>query len=584
MRNRLLTVLIVIVIAAGALGIYLYYAYQNSHYVSTDNARVAASLISITPEIPGRLISWRVSTGSRVKAGEIIGQVSTEGIAQSSAADPAALSQVGPLTASRSLIKAPIDGQIVQSSALVGEYVSPESTLAMVADTQHAYISANIDETQISRIRLGQLVDVSLDALPGHTFLGRVQQIGQATASTFSLLPDTNATTGNFTKVTQVIPVKIYLIQKPPIPLIPGMSASVRIHLGPPAVQPFAVQTARVEQARLHIQLQVAGVLAPVNSVELVARVPGTVVSVGAHLGQPVSAGEVLFQLRNRSLELQLAQAEATLAQAENGLQEALTNLQLAQSTYRRTHALFLAGAVSSQEEQSVQDQLKSAEIAYQTARQGSLPAALAAVHSLEVELSELTVQSPISGVLASRMVSVGQYVGPGTPLASVVSSGGLEFEATLPAMDTGLLQAGDPCTIQVAGLPGHTFHGYLKAIGPVAIATGQYFPIEVVLPNHQGLLRPGMIAIATFATSRVGPLVPESALSLIGDQEYVYRLAQGEARATQVEVEFRGTHSGQPAAMVSGLPLGTQVVSSKVSELWNGAPIQPVDPQAARP
>jgi multidrug resistance efflux pump len=89
-------------------------------------------------------------------------------------------------------------------------------------------VTANIDETKIQDVKVGDVVDVYVDAFPGTTLNGNVKSIGLATASTFSLLPTSN-TNANFTKVTQVIPVTIKL-NNIPGGLVPGMNVSVRIH------------------------------------------------------------------------------------------------------------------------------------------------------------------------------------------------------------------------------------------------------------------------------------------------------------------------------------------------------------------
>jgi multidrug resistance efflux pump len=90
------------------------------------------------------------------------------------------------------------------------------------------FVTANIDETKIQDVRVGDTVDVYVDAFPGTNLTGSVQSIGLATASTFSLIPSTN-TNANFTKVKQVIPVTIKLTNIPG-GLVPGMNVSVRIH------------------------------------------------------------------------------------------------------------------------------------------------------------------------------------------------------------------------------------------------------------------------------------------------------------------------------------------------------------------
>ncbi|HTH14690.1 MAG TPA: hypothetical protein VMB23_09845, partial [Spirochaetia bacterium] len=84
--------------------------------------------------------------------------------------------------------------------------------------------------TSIGRVRVGQKVEMSIDAFPGQTFLGRIETIGRATASTFSLLPSSNSG-GNYTKVTQIVPIKIHLLDTKNQTLLVGMNTAIRILL-----------------------------------------------------------------------------------------------------------------------------------------------------------------------------------------------------------------------------------------------------------------------------------------------------------------------------------------------------------------
>jgi multidrug resistance efflux pump len=228
---------ITIAIAAaviGALGIIGYYWYEGAHYVSTDDARVAADTVTVTPEISGRLIDWRVREGDSVKAGDVLGRQDLSSALLSGmllgAVNPNSEGSLSQVVADKSEIRSPIAGQVIQSSAVVGEMAVSGMSLAVIADTGNLYISANIKEGALRNVHPGEIVDVHIDAYPGHEFRGRVYELGRATASTFSLLPAQN-NTGNYTKVTQVIPVKIRLLDTGNAQLMVGMNATVKIHI-----------------------------------------------------------------------------------------------------------------------------------------------------------------------------------------------------------------------------------------------------------------------------------------------------------------------------------------------------------------
>ncbi|WP_409075915.1 efflux RND transporter periplasmic adaptor subunit [Pantoea sp. C3] len=114
------------------------------------------------------------------------------------------------LNLSYTRIIAPVAGMVGQRSVRLGAYVSAGTRLLAVVPLQQTYITANYLETQLADVRPGQRVNVTVDALPGKTFVGRVDSIAPATGATFSAISPDNAT-GNYTKVVQRLPVKIVL-------------------------------------------------------------------------------------------------------------------------------------------------------------------------------------------------------------------------------------------------------------------------------------------------------------------------------------------------------------------------------------
>lgn len=131
-------------------------------------------------------------------------------------------------------IVAPSPGVVARRWVVSGDVVAPGEPILTTFDLQDLWITANFEETKISSIKVGYPVKISVDSYSGHDFEGRVLLIGAATAAQFSLIPPNNAS-GNFTKVTQRVPVKISITSaeqdasKDRISLIPGMSVVVRI-------------------------------------------------------------------------------------------------------------------------------------------------------------------------------------------------------------------------------------------------------------------------------------------------------------------------------------------------------------------
>ncbi|MBO9540744.1 HlyD family secretion protein [bacterium] len=124
-------------------------------------------------------------------------------------------------------ITAPVSGVIARRMSNLGEQVAPGQGLYSLTETDKVWISSYIEETYIRRVHQGAPVDIRIDAYPGKTFHGKVQQVGSVTGGQFSLLPANNAA-GNFTKVVQRIPVKI-AVEDQGHELKPGMSAVIDI-------------------------------------------------------------------------------------------------------------------------------------------------------------------------------------------------------------------------------------------------------------------------------------------------------------------------------------------------------------------
>ena len=125
----------------------------------------------------------------------------------------------------------PFDGVVGEREVQPNDYVNIGSNLINVVPLPNVYIIANYKETQLTRVRPGQSVDVTVDSFPNERLHGRVERISPASGSQFALLPPDNAT-GNFTKVVQRIPVRIELDKGQPLleRLLPGMSVVTRIH------------------------------------------------------------------------------------------------------------------------------------------------------------------------------------------------------------------------------------------------------------------------------------------------------------------------------------------------------------------
>jgi membrane fusion protein (multidrug efflux system) len=133
------------------------------------------------------------------------------------------------LQLSYATLKAPADGVVTEVDIKPGDIVAPGHPVFALVMSGKRWVEANFKETQLTRVHVGQKVEVEVDTYPGHKWQGTVESIAPGTGSVFSVLPAQNAT-GNWVKVVQRIPVRIALDQAQGEPdLRAGMSAEVNI-------------------------------------------------------------------------------------------------------------------------------------------------------------------------------------------------------------------------------------------------------------------------------------------------------------------------------------------------------------------
>ena len=217
MKNKKTFIAIFAIMILTLAGVSGYYWYNNARYVTTEDAKVDADVIKVSPQISGKIIQIDAASGDTVKEGQILARLDEANLPKDANLD-------------RTLVRTPIDGRVVYVPAHEGEIGAPGQPVVMVVDTSDMYISANIEETDLSKVKPGQYVEVTIDSIPGKTFDGKVDSIRGASLSTFSLLPSSNAS-GNFTKVVQRVPITIKLDDYAGQPLVVGTNAIIRIHI-----------------------------------------------------------------------------------------------------------------------------------------------------------------------------------------------------------------------------------------------------------------------------------------------------------------------------------------------------------------
>ncbi|MGE3682332.1 MAG: HlyD family secretion protein [Bdellovibrionales bacterium] len=235
-------------------------------FVSTDDARVAMTVVRVASfGTGGRVTKVNVEEGSRVKTGNVLveldhrvpqakydrakakadfaekefqrmqqlfkqGSVTPQNLdnARSNYDSAKADLNEAEVALENTFLKSPFDGVVIQKVAEVGNILEAGQTALSVADADHAWISANIEETSVGLVKIGQPVHVSIDE--GGELQGKISEVRSATASQFALIPSDNAA-GNFTKVVQRIPVKVALEAGQGSHLRVGQSVEIKVRV-----------------------------------------------------------------------------------------------------------------------------------------------------------------------------------------------------------------------------------------------------------------------------------------------------------------------------------------------------------------
>lgn len=224
-RRKVMMWAVAIILIVAVIGLAAFFIYQRNGYVKTDNARISAPLVSVSTLNYCQVIELNADLGNFVKKGQQLAQVG-----QLRSFDPSTQQGLKANPLGDYIIESPIDGYVAAVWTYPGATLGAGSQIVTLFDSSDIWVTANIDENDIRHVHPGQQVDVTLDCLGGAVIKGKVQGIAPATAASFSLLSGSGSTDANFTKVAQVVPVKITLDTTNDLDfIIPGTSVEVKI-------------------------------------------------------------------------------------------------------------------------------------------------------------------------------------------------------------------------------------------------------------------------------------------------------------------------------------------------------------------
>jgi len=291
--------------------------------------------------------------------------------------------------------------------------------------------------------------------------------------------------------------------------------------------------------------LKFVGTLFGNEEVKLSSQVEGQIEKITVDLGDRVSSDELLVEVDDTSARAQLREAEARLAKAR--------------ADEARGRELLKSNVISLQEHETMQTAVTVSE---------------AQRDALNVALAHKQVRSPIDGSVVHRLVSVGEYVRPGTPLFDIVDDDPLKLRGDVPERFADEIADGQPVQIKVDAYPDVVFEGTLVRISPAANPENRSITVEAKVPNPDRRLKAGFFASANIVTRSDAEalVVPETAVVSFAGVTKLFVVRDDIAYERQVRI---GTRDDMGLVEVlEGLHSDEIVATSGLAKLENGRPV----------
>lgn len=304
--------------------------------------------------------------------------------------------------------------------------------------------------------------------------------------------------------------------------------------------------------------IPLSGSLKPVTQAVVKSKVAAEVAKVHVREGERVAAGQVLVSLDTADLkaraDAQAAQVAEMRARLDLALKNEANNRQLLQKNFISQNAF---DAVTN-----------SAEVA-----RANLKSAEAQSAIVQRALADASIRAPFSGIVARRMVNIGEKVSPDMPIMQIVDLMQMELEAPVPVAEIPGIKVGQEISFTVDGFGDRQFKGKVERINPSAEAGSRSISVFLVLANPDLSLKGGMFANGKLAAQSRGPVnaVPLVALREEGGQSFVMVLDKDKIERKPVTVGARSIDLGL-VEIRDGLSPGTQVIAVKMEGLKPGA------------
>jgi RND family efflux transporter MFP subunit len=352
---------------------------------------------------------------------------------------------------------------------------------------------------------------------------------------------------------------------------------------GPP---PREVRMTPVAERLLARTVAATGTLAADDQVVLGTKVAGRVAEITVDLGSRVKRGQVIARLDQSDFKLRVDQAEAALQQARARLgltptgndekidleqtaivRQALAVLEEARLTRDRSIKLMQQDLIARAQLDTAEANLKVAEGRYQDAieevrnRQAVIAQRRSELDLARQQLADTVLVAPTDGAVSVKQTSVGEYLGAGAPVATLVRVHPLRLRVAVPEREGMGVRTGQPVKLSVEG-DATIYSGRVVRLSPIVQEQNRTLMVEAEVPNERGGLRPGSFARVEIVTDAGQPVVtvPASSIITFAGVEKVLVVRQGKTAEVRVTT---GRRLGDDVEIVDGLKRGEAVVAA---------------------
>lgn len=312
---------------------------------------------------------------------------------------------------------------------------------------------------------------------------------------------------------------------------------------GPP---PTTVEAAKVAAVQLPQAITAVGSLRSDEAIILRPEVSGRIQEILFQEGQRVKAGQVLVRLDSSVQRAELEQAKA--------------NLSLNKSKHERALDLQKKGFISSQARDEAENNFRVSQ---------------AAADLAEARLAKLELKAPFAGIAGLRQVSVGDYVKDGQDLVNIEEVDPLKVDFRVPEIYLRQVAVNQTLQLSLDAFANETFEGKVAAINPLIDTNGRSIVIRALVRNPGGKMRPGMFARVRLIVGGLADslVVPEQSLVPVGDDLFIFKIADGRAQRVKVEI---GQRRNGMAEILRGLAKDEVIITAGQQKVRDGSPVKP--------